>query len=545
MDSTALGSEKVFELSAQNRGGNVTASGGYVVIADCGGNCTATTPNSTSTPLNGDNLDHLYRIETSLLAVVFTLAVVGNTAVIVAIFGRKKKIGRMFLFILHLSFADIMVAFFNILSQLLIKTLGPYGTLTIPSNGFCKFVMYMQLLPLYASSYILVMTAIDRYIAICHPLRNYKWTTKRCHVMVASAWLIASLLSLPQLFIFRFQKGSTLPPHDYCRDQFHLWPAWIVAFYTISTAVFIFIIPLIIISFMYGFISVAVWRNAYLKKSSMNPKPWRTAADTGRATSASPGDSNRTDMAPRTHSKRSFSRAKLKTVLLTLVVIIAFVCCWTPFYACMIWWSFDPPAATANGFTVIVFMSNLNSCCNPWIYMAFSGSLVSKLFPKCRKYRKNCDGCTTQGRNSMYSKCDTEFSTLSTGKKNRVFRQNNYYELATLNAAAKRLESETCSLIMGDCFAKKKNPAAKLLEDFALSSTGEKQPLRRQKSMSDSDISLSSPTKNGSAACSHRQVLKIPTIKINGECARVENGARNNDLSVNMSRSSSANIYSS
>ncbi len=38
-------------------------------------------------------------------------------------------------------------------------------------NDFlCRSVKYFQVVAMYASSYVLVSTAIDRYLAICHPL---------------------------------------------------------------------------------------------------------------------------------------------------------------------------------------------------------------------------------------------------------------------------------------------------------------------------------------------------------------------------------------
>ena len=88
-------------------------------------------------------------------------------------------IERMFYFILHLSIADLLTAFFTLLPEVV-------WTLTFPDfHGgvvMCKFVKFTQMLGPYLSSYILIMTAVDRYQAICNPLGNCTWTPKRSKV---------------------------------------------------------------------------------------------------------------------------------------------------------------------------------------------------------------------------------------------------------------------------------------------------------------------------------------------------------------------------
>ena len=60
----------------------------------------------------------LAKVEIAVQAVIFGLAVVGNSLVLVALRYRKKKTSRMHLYILHLCVADLLVAFCNILPQL-------------------------------------------------------------------------------------------------------------------------------------------------------------------------------------------------------------------------------------------------------------------------------------------------------------------------------------------------------------------------------------------------------------------------------------------
>ena len=53
------------------------------------------------------------------------------------------------------------------------------------------------------------MTAVDRFLAICHPLTNQVWTSKTSKQMVLAAWVISIVLSLPQAFVFSSPEGTT------------------------------------------------------------------------------------------------------------------------------------------------------------------------------------------------------------------------------------------------------------------------------------------------------------------------------------------------
>jgi len=84
--------------------------------------------------------------------------------------GRLSRMNRM---IVHLSTADLFVAFFNVLPQLLWDVTGTFRG----NDLLCRTVTYLQLVAMYASSYVLVATAVDRYLAICRPLNAFRYET--------------------------------------------------------------------------------------------------------------------------------------------------------------------------------------------------------------------------------------------------------------------------------------------------------------------------------------------------------------------------------
>lgn len=133
----------------------------------------------------------------------------------------------MYFFLAHLSIADLVTGFFNVLPQLGWEIASRfYG-----GNVLCKMIKFLQILGPYLSSYVLVMTSIDRYQAICHPLSNSLAHTRRSRWMVAVAWIMSLLFCTPQTFIFSYQKISPTS------DDYECWATFPVSLSHIITSV--------------------------------------------------------------------------------------------------------------------------------------------------------------------------------------------------------------------------------------------------------------------------------------------------------------------
>ncbi|XP_025895569.1 vasopressin V1a receptor [Nothoprocta perdicaria] len=100
-------------------------------------------------------------------------------------------------------------------------------------------------------------------------------------------------------------------------------------------------------------------------------------------------------LAPCVSSIKTISRAKIRTVKMTFVIVSAYVVCWAPFFTIQMWSVWDqhfPWVDSENtATTVTALLASLNSCCNPWIYMFFSGHLLQdciQSFPCCQKIKQ-------------------------------------------------------------------------------------------------------------------------------------------------------------
>jgi len=125
----------------------------------------------------------------------------------------------------------------------------------------------VQLVAMYASSYVLTATAIDRYLVICHPLRAFAWSRRRmARLLIGGAWTGAALLSLPQFGIWGYREVDAGTGRYECWSVFA--PAWTERLYMSWAAVAIYLLPLAVIAAAYFRICEAVWASSRMHAAS-------------------------------------------------------------------------------------------------------------------------------------------------------------------------------------------------------------------------------------------------------------------------------------
>ncbi|CAL1528224.1 unnamed protein product [Lymnaea stagnalis] len=392
--------------------------------------------------------EDLLKIEIAVQATILYMTLFGNGIVLLVLRLRRQKLTRMQWFIAHLAFADIFVGFFNILPQLISDV-----TIVFHGDDFtCRFIKYFQVIAMYASSYVLVMAAIDRYLSICHPLTSQTLSPKRVHLMIALAWLISFLCALPQVFIFSLQAVG---PDQYdCLATFE--PDWGMQAYITWVFVANYVIPFLLLAFCYGRICHVVWMSVAAKESAAyssmrngctessrpikmrisfhrrrdNTNSTLTSLDRHDASAVTASDSKK----PRGH-QRGVSKSKMKTIKLTLTVVLCYLFCWAPFFVVQMWSAFDDDSGIEHPVTVIcMLLASLNSCTNPWIYLAFSGRTCQRNHAN-RNTSRSWGPSThvTSGGDSHEFKTRSSFIDLSHARMNARSSSPRFSEMNKLN----------------------------------------------------------------------------------------------------------------
>ncbi|KAM6976772.1 vasopressin V2 receptor-like [Aplochiton taeniatus] len=316
--------------------------------------------------------------EVVVLAVILAMALLGNGLVLVVLLRRRRHHTPLHQFMLNLCLADLVVALFQVLPQLVWDVAG-----RLPGPDFlCRLVKYLQVLGMFASSYMIVAMTLDRHYAICCPLRAYRGgSPQQRNPLILMAWGLSLLLSLPQLFIF--SRSEVAPGVFECWG--HFVEPWGLKAYITWMTLAIFIFPVLIITVCQVRIFKEIHDNLFLKSDSRLSPTLGDSLTLGRGVSA----------------------AVSKTVRMTLVIVLVYSFCWAPFFSVQLWaaWAPEPPQNGAV-FALLMLLASLNSCSNPWIYSAFSSSVAPEirllLLCKAREPRRGSlpnDSTTTHTSN--------------------------------------------------------------------------------------------------------------------------------------------------
>lgn len=276
--------------------------------------------NKTFAPVKRN--EDIAKVEVAVLCLILILALTGNLCVLLAIHTTRHKHSRMYFFMKHLSIADLAVAIFQILPQLIWDiTFRFYGP-----DYLCRLIKYLQVVGMFASTYMLLLMSLDRCLAICQPLRSLHRRSDRLSVLLT--WIVCLLFSIPQLQIFSM-KDVAHGGVDCWASFIEPWgPKAYITWITLS----VYIIPVVVLSVCYGLISFKIWQNIKLK----------TVHETNMSLTASSNCHGGT--LSRVSSVKLISKAKIRTVKMTFIIVLAFIMCWTPFFIVQMWIAWDQNA---------------------------------------------------------------------------------------------------------------------------------------------------------------------------------------------------------
>ncbi|XP_074506614.1 oxytocin receptor [Sebastes fasciatus] len=312
-----------------------------------------------SSPSDEPRDERLAQVEIALLSIIFITAGILNFGLLLVLWKRRKQLSRMRVFVFHLCVADLVVTFFQVCPQLMWDITDRF----VGPDILCRLVKYLQVVGMFASTYMIVVMTLDRYQAICNPMVTFQRRRARWNGPVCAAWCVSLIFSLPQIFIF--SRVEVAPGVYDCWAQF-IKP-WGPRAYVTWTTLVIFILPTLMVIVC----QVRICRTVRINFFHMKTHQQQHVAEQQASKQLS---------SSRASSVAGVSKARVKTVKMTVVIVLAYIICWTPFFTVQLWsvWDVEAPTHTAT-FTILMLLASLNSCANPCIYLLFSGKLPKTL----------------------------------------------------------------------------------------------------------------------------------------------------------------------
>ncbi|XP_025110290.1 orexin receptor type 2-like [Pomacea canaliculata] len=344
-----------------------------------------------------------------LYTITFIVGLVGNSLVCFAVWRNHNMRTVTNVFIVNLAVGDFMV---------ILLCLPPTLVQDVSNTWFmgavmCKALLFLQNASVSVSVLTLSAIAVERWYAICYPLR-FKSTLSRARNIIIIIWITAMLVALPELIVadaerYKFPGTFESIVLTGCKP---VWDAWKQSIYQVFLAVAMYIAPIVLMSLTYAHIAFVLWKVAI------------------------PGNSCQSVMAggkrPMLDGKRSklpedqlASRRKAAKMLIAIVIV--FGICYLPVHLMNVLRYFQL-LKTESAVQPLIshWLPYFNSALNPVIYNFMSAKFRKEFKVACfccfyygfrkRPFRRRDHTFTMTFSHSNYSNCHTEEVTLTSLK---------------------------------------------------------------------------------------------------------------------------------
>ncbi|KAK2814450.1 hypothetical protein Q5P01_000456 [Channa striata] len=266
-----------------------------------------------------------------LLSFISLITVVLNLLVIVSISHFRQLHTPTNLLLLSLAVSDFLAGLFVMPFQIPITEPCWYlGDLV------CVLYYVLNVIIVYASVINMVLISVDRYVAICDPLRySTKITQRSVRICVVLCWIYCVFLS----FLFLFDNLKQPGRYNSCYGQ------CVINVIVAVDIVLGFILPVSTIVVLYLRVFVVAVSQARAMRSHITAVKLQSSVTV------------------------TVKKSELKAARTLGVVVAVYILCYCPYY-CVSLSSYDLMMGSSSN-VFLVFLAYSNSCLNPVIYTFF------------------------------------------------------------------------------------------------------------------------------------------------------------------------------
>ncbi|XP_076059996.1 thyrotropin-releasing hormone receptor-like isoform X2 [Oratosquilla oratoria] len=293
---------------------------------------------------------YAYRIiGTVFQGIIFLIGVLGNVMVVIVVARNKNMTTPTNCYLVSLAIADCAVLIAAVPQEIVSYYL--IGNHWIWGQAGCSLMIFLQHLGINASSLSLTAFTVERYIAICHPMKAQTvCTVKRAKKITLLVWAFAVTYCSPWLFLTQVVKLNYNVDYPTQECTFKLSRRHYLFYYFLDIIVF-YVVPLLLSCVLYSLIA----RILFTSQVPKNP----AHAINGHH------DHNRTNS------------ARVQVVKMLAVVVAIFATLWLPYRILLVYNSFAAHFGQLpyKDLWYLLFAKTcifINSAINPILYNAMS-----------------------------------------------------------------------------------------------------------------------------------------------------------------------------
>ncbi|XP_054867039.1 neuropeptide FF receptor 1 like 2 [Amphiprion ocellaris] len=289
---------------------------------------------------------------------IFLLCMMGNILVCLIVLENRRMRTVTNLFIFNLAISDLLVGIFCIPTTLVDNLITGWPF----SNTVCKMSGFVQGVSVSASVFTLVAIAVERFRCIVYPLQP-KLTLLVAKTAIVSIWVLAVVIMCPTAVALTVEKvpfhymvynddfNQTMPLYS-CYENFA--NPKMGKIYTAVLLTHIYLVPLTVITVMYGSIGVKLCSSVVTNREPQ-------ANDTVQARG-------------RRRGQPMISQKKIRVIKMLIVVALLFMLSWLPLWTLLMMADYaDLDREQIDFLTSYVFpfahwLAFSNSSVNPIIY---------------------------------------------------------------------------------------------------------------------------------------------------------------------------------
>ncbi|XP_051981033.1 substance-P receptor-like [Xyrauchen texanus] len=264
---------------------------------------------------------------------IVIVSVVGNITVMWIILAHKRMRTVTNYFLVNLAFAEAAMSAFNTVINFVYSVHNEWYF----GLYYCRFHNFFPIAAVFASICSMTAIALDRYMAIIHPLQQ-RMSATQTKLVIGVIWVLAFLLAFPQYY---YSNTDQLPGRVVCYID---WPDYTLLnfrkMYYVCVAVLIYFLPLLVMGCAYLVVGLTLWASEI------------------------PGDSS--------DCYQEQLAAKRKVVKMMIVVVCTFAVCWLPYHVFFLIHQFFPNLSEhlfiQQVYLTIMWLAMSSTMYNPIIY---------------------------------------------------------------------------------------------------------------------------------------------------------------------------------